>query len=101
MSHLRTPDGDEETLRAIVADPHPTGLDRADVAAMDFVDRIAADPTVATEVDVRALGDAGLSERDFRVMLAVAARRFFAGVPDAVGASPDPVHDSLAGTVPS
>lgn len=101
MSHLRTPDGDEETLRAIVADPHSAGLDRAEVAAMDFADRIAADPTAATRADVRALRDAGLSERDFQVVLAVAARRFFAGAPEAVGAGPDPVHDPLAGTVPS
>lgn len=93
---------DEETLRAIISDPHSAGLDRADVAAMDFADRTAADPAAATEADVQALRDAGLSERDiFQVVLAVNIRRFFAGVLDAVGASPDPVYDSLAWTVPS
>jgi uncharacterized peroxidase-related enzyme len=93
---------DEETFRAIIADPHSAGLDRADVAAMDFADKIAADPTATTEADVQALRDAGLSERDiFQVVLAVNVRRFFAGVLDAVGASPDPVYDSLTGIVRS
>ena len=91
---------DEETLRTIVADPHSAGLDPADLAAMEFADAIAADPTAATEADVQALRDAGLSEQEiFQVVLAVGARRFFAGVLDAVGARPDPVYDSLAGIV--
>lgn len=93
---------DGETLGAIVADPQSAGLDRGDLAAMEFADKIAADPTAATEADVQALRDAGLSEQDiFQVVLAVAIRRFFAGVLDATGAEPDPVYDSLAGTVPS
>jgi uncharacterized peroxidase-related enzyme len=93
---------DEETLRTIVADPHSAGLDPGDLAAVQFADKIAADPTVTTEADVQALRDAGLSERDiFQVVLAVTIRRFFAGVVDAVGVSPDPVYDSVAGTVPS
>jgi uncharacterized peroxidase-related enzyme len=78
-------------LDAILADRHAAGLDPADVAAMDFADRIAADPTVATAADLDRLRASGLSEVDiFQVVLAVAARRFFAGVLDAVGAEPDP-----------
>jgi uncharacterized peroxidase-related enzyme len=85
---------DDETLDAIVADRHTAGLDPADVAAMDFADRIAADPRVATEADVEALRANGLSDVDiFHVVLAVTMRRFFAGVLDAVGAIPDPHLD--------
>jgi uncharacterized peroxidase-related enzyme len=91
----------DDELRRIVADPHSAGLEPGDLAAVDFAEKIAVDPTVATEADVQALRDAGLSDQDiFQVVLAVTIRRFFAGVLDAVGASPDPVFDSLAGIVP-
>ena len=44
-----------------------------------------------TAADLDRLRAAGLSEVDiFQVVLAVAARRFLAGVLDAVGAEPDP-----------
>ena len=93
---------DEDALRAVMADPRSAGLDPGDLAAMDFADKIAADPTAATAADVQALREAGLSEQDiFQVVLAVTIRRFFAGTLDATGAEPDPVYDSLAGTVPS
>jgi uncharacterized peroxidase-related enzyme len=92
----------DDGLRAVLADPRAAGLEPGDLAAVEFADKVAADPTVTTEADVQALRDAGLSEQDiFQVVLAITIRRFFAGVLDAVGASPDPVYDSLAGTVPS
>ena len=85
-----------------MTDPRSAGLEPGDLAAMEFADKIAADPTAATEADVQALRDAGLSEQDiFQVVLTVTIRRFFAGTLDATGAEPDPVYDSLAGTVPS
>lgn len=87
---------DDRTLHAIVTDRHHAGLDPGDVAAMDFADRIAADPGAVREADVEALRRHGLSEVDiFQVVLAVAARRFFAGALSAVAAVPDAVDDSL------
>jgi uncharacterized peroxidase-related enzyme len=91
---------DEEALRAIVADRHTAGLDPADVAAMDFADRIATDPNAATEADVETLRQHGLSDADiFQVILAVTARRFFAGTIGAAGAVPDAVYDLLDPTL--
>jgi uncharacterized peroxidase-related enzyme len=93
---------DDDTLHAIATDRHGAGLDPADVAAMDFADRIAADPAAASAEDVEALRRHGLSDTDiFQVVLAVAIRRFFAGTLDAVAAAPDPVYDSLDAVVPA
>lgn len=90
----------DEGVRALLADPRGAGLEPADLAAMDFADKVAADPTAATEADVQALRDAGLSEQDiFHVVLAITIRRFFAGTLDATGATPDPAYDPLADTV--
>jgi uncharacterized peroxidase-related enzyme len=87
---------DDETLRSIVSDPQRAGLSAADAAAVDFAERIAVDPRAASQADMDALREQGLTDRDiFQVVLAVAARRFFAGVLSAVGAAPDSVYDSL------
>jgi uncharacterized peroxidase-related enzyme len=76
---------------AILAGRHVASLDPADVAAMDFAERIAVRPQAATAADLERLRAAGLSEQDIlQVVLTVALRRFFAGVLDAVGAEPDP-----------
>ncbi|HZB48756.1 MAG TPA: carboxymuconolactone decarboxylase family protein [Mycobacteriales bacterium] len=90
----------DERLRAVLADPRRAGLDPADLAAVEFAETVAADPTAATEADVQALRNAGLSEEDiFHVVLAITIRRFFAGTLAATGAEPDPVYDPLADTV--
>lgn len=67
---------------------------------MDFADRIAVDPSAATETDFEALRARGLSEVDvLHVVLAVTIRRFFAGVLDPVGATPDTELEEREGTV--
>ncbi|MBO4274307.1 hypothetical protein [Microbispora triticiradicis] len=67
-----------------------------DVAVMDFADRVARDPTGATEGDVAVLRGHGLADADIlQIVLAVCLRRFFSGVLSAVGAVPDPVFDGL------
>jgi uncharacterized peroxidase-related enzyme len=84
---------DARTLRRIVADHHDAGLDPADVAVMDFADRIAADATSITAADVAALRAHGLSDADILdVALTAGARCFFAKVLDAMGAEPDPAY---------
>ncbi|WP_155368646.1 carboxymuconolactone decarboxylase family protein [Catellatospora vulcania] len=81
---------DEPQLRAIIADHRSAGLDPADVAIMDFADKVAADPTTITELDAATLRGYGLSDTDvLQVVLAVCIRRFFSGVLSAVGAAPD------------
>jgi uncharacterized peroxidase-related enzyme len=81
--------GDDE-LRAVAADHRDAGLDPLDVAIMDFAARIAVDQHAATEADVAALRELGLSDTDFfQIVLAVGVRRFFSGVLDTVRAEPD------------
>jgi uncharacterized peroxidase-related enzyme len=85
---------DKRTLHAIATDRHHAGLDPADVAAMDFAERIAAEPHDVIDADVESLRSHGLSDVDImQVVLAVMARRFFAGVIAATAAVPDAVYD--------
>ncbi len=87
---------DDVALRAIMADHHDAGLAPVDVAAMDFADRVAADPAGVTEGDIAVLRGHGLADADiFQIVLAVCLRRFFSGVLSAVGAVPDPVFREL------
>ncbi|MFF3672215.1 carboxymuconolactone decarboxylase family protein [Microtetraspora malaysiensis] len=87
---------DDVALRAIMADHHDAGLAPADVAAMDFADRVAADPAGVTEGDIAVLRGHGLADDDiFQIVLAVCLRRFFSGLLSAVGAVPDPVFREL------
>ncbi|MEU7695480.1 carboxymuconolactone decarboxylase family protein [Microbispora hainanensis] len=87
---------DDVALRAIMADHHDAGLPPVDVAAMDFADRVAADPAGVTEGDIAVLRGHGLADADiFQIVLAVCLRRFFSGLLSAVGAVPDPVFREL------
>ena len=83
---------DGAALRAIAVDYHDAALDPADVAVMDFAERVAAEPASVTGVDAENLRRNGLSDVDiFQVVLAACVRRFFSGVLTAVGAVPDAV----------
>ena len=74
-------------LRPEVSGGHP-----ADVAVMDFAERVAAEPASVTGADAESLRRHGLSDVDiFQVVLAACVRRFFSGVLTAVGAVPDAV----------
>lgn len=76
---------------ALVADHRSAGLDPVDLAVMDFAEKVATDATAITAADVDALREHGLSERDILdVVLAVAARCFFATVVESMAAGPDP-----------
>lgn len=87
---LRDQGLDEASVRALVADHRTAGLSPADVAVMDFADRVAADPAAVTAQDAALLRAHGLSDQDvFQIVLAVCIRRFFSGVLSAVGAAPD------------
>lgn len=92
-------------VAAIMADHREAGLDGVDVAVMDFAAKSASDPTTITAEDVQDLRDLGLSERDILdVVLAAAARCFFATVVESFAAGPDqellnPLPESLRETL--
>ena len=81
---------DAETVGVIAADHHDAGLDSADVALIDFAERVVTDATAITAADIAGLRRHGLSDTDiFQVVLTAAARCFFSTVLDAVGTEPD------------
>ncbi|MGH8946514.1 MAG: carboxymuconolactone decarboxylase family protein [Acidimicrobiia bacterium] len=81
---------DEETVLQIVSEPDRSGLDQADLAIMAFAEKAARSPISVTREDVDELRSWGLSDRDVTdVVLAVAARCFFATVIETLGAAPD------------
>lgn len=84
--------GADGVLR-IATDHRSAGLDRVDVAVMDLAEQVVSDPRAITEDDLEVLRELGLSERDILdVVLAAAARCFFATVLDALGVEPDAIY---------
>ena len=81
----------------IARDHRSAGLDEVDVAIMDFAHNTATDPAGITASDVEALKSLGLTDREvFDVVLAVAARAFFATVVESLGvAAEEPFVDDL------
>jgi uncharacterized peroxidase-related enzyme len=85
-----------EATRALVADHRNAGLDSVDVAVIDLAEKVADDATSVTEADVDRLRSLGLSDAEaLDVVLASAARCFFAKALDGVGAQPDAKYRSL------
>ncbi len=79
-----------EQLTAIAQDHHAAGLDEVDIAVMDLADKVAADATAVTQVDIDRLRALGLSDTDvFDVIAAASARCFFSKALDALGTQPD------------
>jgi uncharacterized peroxidase-related enzyme len=82
---------DAGTVQTLVSDHHSAGLDGTDVAIMDFATKVATDATSIDRENVERLRALGLTERDILdVVLAVAARCFFATVIESMASGPDP-----------
>jgi uncharacterized peroxidase-related enzyme len=89
---------DADRVRAIFTDRASAGIDQADIAVMDLAEKVAADATSVSEGDIQRLIELGLSERDvLDVVLAAAARTFFAKLLDAMGVAPDGSYRQLEG----
>lgn len=94
---LRDVCGDEETVRAIAADPGGGDLTGQDRAVYEFAGKVAADAAAVEQADVDRLRAAGLSDAEIAdVVYAAAARAFFTRVLDGLGAQLDrPTADTL------
>jgi hypothetical protein len=67
---------------------------------MDFAARVATDPGAIAAIDVDRLRAVGLSDREvFHVILAVCARRFFAGAIATASAAPDAALEPVAALI--
>jgi alkylhydroperoxidase family enzyme len=79
-----------EPVREIALDHRAAGLDEVDVAVMDLAEQVVDDATSIGDADLQRLRDLGLSEVEIMdVVLAAAARCFFAKTLDALGVRPD------------
>lgn len=79
-----------EDVARIARNHHEADLDEVDVAVMDFAEKAARDAAAITHADVQRLRDLGLGDRDvLDIVLAVAARCFFATVVESLGALAD------------
>lgn len=69
---------DEEQLIRIARDYHDAGLSEAEVAMMEFAERVSSDSAAMTEADRLRLRDAGFSDREILdITLAAAVRNYF------------------------
>ena len=87
---LRDECGDEQSMRAIAADPSGAALDPTDRAVMEFATKVAVDAAAITSADVQVLRSHGLGDAEIAdVVFAAAARAFFTKVLDALGVQAD------------
>jgi alkylhydroperoxidase family enzyme len=85
-----------EPVREIALDHRAAGLDEVDVAVMDLAERVVDDATAIGDDDLQRLRDLGLSDTEITdVVLAAAARCFFAKTLDALGVLPDAGYREL------
>jgi uncharacterized peroxidase-related enzyme len=85
-----------EPVREIALDHRAAGLDEVDVAVMDLAEKVVHDASSIDDTDLKPLRDLGLSETDIMdVVLAAAARCFFAKAVDALGVLPDASFNEL------
>ena len=79
-----------EPVREIALDRRAAGLDDVDVAVMDLAEKVVVDATSIDDRDLQPLRDLGLAEPEIMdVILAAAARCFFAKTLDGLGVRPD------------
>jgi uncharacterized peroxidase-related enzyme len=68
----------EDELLLIARDYHSAGLSEAEVAMMEFAERISVDASAMTDADSQRLRDLGFTDREIvDITLAAAARNFF------------------------
>jgi uncharacterized peroxidase-related enzyme len=87
---LRSVVDDEDTMRAVAANPDGETLNSRDQAIVAFATKAARNAPGITDQDVETLLDHGLTKHDVgNIIFAVGARAFFATVLDAAGALAD------------
>jgi uncharacterized peroxidase-related enzyme len=87
---------DADTVRKLALDHRSAGLDDVDVAVMDLAAKVASDTLSVTQEDIDRLRGLGLTDEEiFDVVLAAAARCFFAKANDAMGLQADAAYNEL------
>lgn len=90
---------EEGELEGVARDYRSAGLTDAEVAMMEFAERISTDSTGITDADVLRLRDLGFTDREIvDITLAAAARNYFSRAIQALGAAvevPPGISDRL------
>ena len=87
---------DAESVKAVVADHCNAGLSTTDIAVIDLADKVAGDASSIQASDIERLRSVGLSDEEILdVVLAAAARCFFAKILDALGVQADAKYGDL------
>ena len=85
-----------EPVEQIARDRRAAGLDETDVAIMDLAEQVVDDASAIDDADRERLRDLGLTDDEIMdVVLAAAARCFFAKTIDALGVRPDASYGEL------
>lgn len=94
---------DEDQVEAIARDFRNAGLSEAEVAMMDYAERISTDSASMTEADSLRLRELGFTDREIvDITLAAAARNYFSRAIQALGVAvevPPGISDSLRGAL--
>lgn len=87
-----------EEIERIVADYRNAGLPDEEVAIMSFAQKVVTDAHELQTEDTESLRKLGLEDEEiFDIILAAAARSFFAKTLDASGAQPDSAYLETVG----
>jgi len=87
---------DAGTVRQLAQGAKQAGLDDADLAIMNFAEKVARDASSVAQDDVDGLRGHGLSDSEiFEVALTAALRSFFSKSVDAFAVQPDDAYAAL------
>jgi alkylhydroperoxidase family enzyme len=94
---------DEERLEAVARDYRDAGLDEAEVAMMEYAERVSRDSASMTEADTLRLRGLGFTDREIvDITLAAAARNYFSRAIQALAVDlevPPGLSDRLRGAL--
>jgi uncharacterized peroxidase-related enzyme len=94
---------DEERLEAVARDYRDAGLDEAEVAMMEYAERVSRDSASMTEADTLRLRELGFTDREIvDITLAAAARNYFSRAIQALAVDlevPPGLSDRLRGAL--
>ena len=94
---------DEDDLERVARDYHDAGLSEAEVAMMEYAEKVSRDSAAMTDADTLRLRDLGFTDREIvDITLAAAARNYYSRAIQALGAGvevPPGVSDRLRGAL--
>jgi uncharacterized peroxidase-related enzyme len=94
---------EEDELERIARDYGNAGLSEAEVAMMEFAEKVSRESSAMTDADVERLRDLGFTDREIvDITLAAAARNYYSRAIQALGAAvevPPDLSDRLRGAL--